>query len=236
VSKKVIMAGLIALCAVGLWAIEEPQSQEPTKEEMAKRLSAPRIAPLAETEWTEEQRKELEPPYKEGQLYNVVGTLARHWQAYKKFIVWGRHVLGDTSTLPPRERELLILRTGWLCCAEYEWGQHVVIGKKAGLTDEEITRIKEGPDAKGWRATKDLYCRSCSSKFLSLKPTPQATDYSELWSATDDDESIFRVVRLLWSSHYHPFPRGAGVVQPRRAWPAWLSPRRAGLFSEGAGA
>jgi hypothetical protein len=25
-----------------------------------------------------------------------------------------------------------------------------VIGKKAGLTDEEIARIKEGPDAKGW--------------------------------------------------------------------------------------
>ncbi|MGE0681444.1 MAG: carboxymuconolactone decarboxylase family protein [Candidatus Binatia bacterium] len=149
-SKKTILVGLVALCAVGLWVIEEPQSQESTKEGMAKRPSAPRIAPLAETEWTEEQRTELEPPYKEGQLYNVVGTLAQHWQAYKKFIVWGRHVLGDTSTLPPRERELLILRTGWLCQAEYEWGQHVVIGKKAGLTDEEIARIKEGPDAKGW--------------------------------------------------------------------------------------
>lgn len=143
-----MLAGLVVLCVAGLWAIEEPQSQE--KEGMAKRPSAPRIAPLAETEWTEEQRKELEPIYKEGQLYNVVGTLAQHWPAYQKFIVWGRHVLGDTSTLPPRERELLILRTGWLCQAEYEWGQHVVIGKKAGLTDEEIARIKEGPDAKGW--------------------------------------------------------------------------------------
>ena len=49
-----------------------------------------------------------------------------------------------------RERELLILRIGWLCQAEYEWGQHVVFGKGAGLTDEEIARIKEGPDAKGW--------------------------------------------------------------------------------------
>ena len=148
--KKAMSVGLIALCVVGLWAINESRSQESTKERMAERLSAPRIAPLAETEWTEEQRKELESPYKEGQLYNVIGTLARHWPAYKKFIVWARHVLGDTSTLPPRERELLILRTGWLCQAEYEWGQHVVIGKKAGLTDEEIARIKEGPDAKGW--------------------------------------------------------------------------------------
>ena len=58
--------------------------------------------------------------------------------------------MGETSTLAPRERELLILRIGWLCQAEYEWGQHVIFGKGAGLTDEEIARIKEGPDAKGW--------------------------------------------------------------------------------------
>ncbi|MBI3245545.1 MAG: carboxymuconolactone decarboxylase family protein [Deltaproteobacteria bacterium] len=114
------------------------------------RLSQPRIPPLTETEWTEEQRKVLEPFYKEGQTYNVVGTLARHWEAFQKFLVWGRHVVGDTSTLPPRERELLILRTGWLCRSEYEWGQHVIMGKKAGLTDAEIARIKEGPGAAGW--------------------------------------------------------------------------------------
>ena len=58
--------------------------------------------------------------------------------------------MGETSTLVPRERELLILRIGWLCQAEYEWGQHVVFGREAGLTDEEIARIKEGPDADGW--------------------------------------------------------------------------------------
>src|SRR5262244_3345745 len=146
-NKKVTALGVVTLFAVGLWSMGEPQSQENGQ---GVRLTKPRIAPLTEAEWTDEQRKELEPNYKEGQLYNVVGTLARHWQAYKKFLVWGRHVLGDTSTLPPRERELLILRTGWLCRAEYEWGQHVVFGKAAGLTDAEIARIKEGPDAAGW--------------------------------------------------------------------------------------
>ena len=114
------------------------------------KLSQPRIAPLTEAEWTDEQRKVLEPVHKEGRVYNVRGTLARHWQASKKFGVWGYHVMGDTSTLLPRERELLILRTGWLCQAEYEWGQHVIYGKAAGLTDAEIAQIKEGPDAAGW--------------------------------------------------------------------------------------
>lgn len=116
------------------------------------KLSQPRIAPLTEAEWTDEQRKVLEPVHREGRVYNVRATLARHWEASKKFGVWGLHIMGETSTLIPREREILILRIGWLCQAEYEWGQHVLYGKKAGLTDEEIARIKAGPDAEGWDA------------------------------------------------------------------------------------
>jgi len=150
--KKRMILGIAVALAAGIWASAAPQPSESGAGE-AGAPSPPRIAPLAETEWTEEQRKALEPSYREGQLYNVVGTLARHWPAYQKFMVWARYVLGvgeETSTLPPRERELLILRTGWLCHAEYEWGQHVVIGKKAGLTDEEIARVKLGPDVPGW--------------------------------------------------------------------------------------
>ena len=45
------------------------------------KLSKPRIQPLTEAEWTEEQRPVLEPVYKEGRVYNVLGTLARHWPA-----------------------------------------------------------------------------------------------------------------------------------------------------------
>jgi alkylhydroperoxidase family enzyme len=56
----------------------------------------------------------------------------------------------NKSTLPPRDRELLILRIGWLCRAEYEFGQHVVIGRREGLSDEEIERVTRGPDAEGW--------------------------------------------------------------------------------------
>jgi alkylhydroperoxidase family enzyme len=89
----------------------------------------PRIAPLAPAEWSDAQREVLEPAYREGRVYNVTGTLARHWKAYEKFRVWSSHVMGETQTLAPRERELLILRTGWLCRSEYEWGQHVRIAR-----------------------------------------------------------------------------------------------------------
>jgi 4-carboxymuconolactone decarboxylase len=113
------------------------------------KLSKPRVAPLAKEGWTEEQRKFLEPFYT-SHLYNVTGTLARHWEASKKFGVWNSHILGATGTLPPRDREILILRTGWLCQAEYEWAQHVLIGKANGLTDGEIEQIRKGPNDEHW--------------------------------------------------------------------------------------
>ena len=60
------------------------------------------------------------------------------------------HINGGSSTLSPRHRELLILRIGWLCRAEYEWAQHVQIGLKAGVNDEEIARVRSGAEDPGW--------------------------------------------------------------------------------------
>jgi 4-carboxymuconolactone decarboxylase len=88
----------------------------------------------------------------------------------RRWLVFGNHVLFK-STVPARERELVILRVGWLCEAEYEWAQHVRIGKQSGLTDDEVHRIKVGPTAKGWserdvlllRATDELHKEACIS-------------------------------------------------------------------------
>ncbi|MCI0387484.1 MAG: carboxymuconolactone decarboxylase family protein [Acidobacteria bacterium] len=113
------------------------------------RLTQPRLEPLAEEKWDDETRELLERLQMDGRVFNIFRTLAAHPKLLKRWLVFGNHILYK-STLPPRERELLILRTGWLCRAEYEWGQHVVIGKKVGLSPDEINRIKEGPDAPGW--------------------------------------------------------------------------------------
>jgi 4-carboxymuconolactone decarboxylase len=51
-----------------------------------------------------------------------------------------------------RDRELVILRAGYNWKAGYEWAQHKRIGLDCGLTEEEIERIKAGPDAPGWSA------------------------------------------------------------------------------------
>jgi alkylhydroperoxidase family enzyme len=113
------------------------------------RLQRPRVPPLADEELDAEARAVLEPLRTFGPALNIFGTLARHPKLLKRWLVFGNHVLAK-STLPPRDRELLILRIGWLCRSEYEWGQHVAIGRQCGLSDEEIHRVTEGPDAAGW--------------------------------------------------------------------------------------
>ncbi len=82
-------------------------------------------------------------------VLNVFGTLAQHPKLIKRWLVFANHVLLK-STISGRDRELAILRAGWRCHAPYEWGQHVVIGRREGISDEEIARIGAGPDAPGW--------------------------------------------------------------------------------------
>lgn len=115
------------------------------------RLSTPRISPLEASQMDDEQRELVEPTGPFGRVLNIMATLVRHPKLFKRWRVFANHIF-EKSTVPPRERELLILRIGWLCRSGYEWGQHVKLGEARGLTPEEIHRIAEGPDAPGWSA------------------------------------------------------------------------------------
>jgi 4-carboxymuconolactone decarboxylase len=114
----------------------------------AQRLRKPRIEPVKKESWTAEQRTLLEPMERAGRLYNVFSTMGNHVALATAWMTFATHVLRRNS-LPPRDREILILRIGWLCQSEYEWAQHVRIGKNEGLTDDDIRRIYAGPDEPG---------------------------------------------------------------------------------------
>jgi len=83
-----------------------------------------------------------------GRDLNIFRVMMHHPDLARRWTVFAGHVL-QKQTLPPRDRELLILRIGWLNQAEYEWAQHVEIAKRAGVTDVEIEKIKAGPKG-GW--------------------------------------------------------------------------------------
>ena len=113
------------------------------------RLPEPRIAPLDSHDWSDEAVSVMVPIVEAGPPINIFRTLAHHPALMRRWMVFANHVLVK-STLPVRERELVILRIAHLCRAGYEWGQHVVIAREAGLSDDEIRRIRVGSDLEQW--------------------------------------------------------------------------------------
>jgi 4-carboxymuconolactone decarboxylase len=122
------------------------------------RLSRPRLAPLQPSEWNEQQR-ELLTRGNQPRVLNVFATLVRHQDLYRRWLPFANHVLFK-STLPPREREMAILRIGWLCRSGYEFHQHTRIGRQAGLSDAEIERLKGSPDAATWTEAESALLRA----------------------------------------------------------------------------
>ncbi len=122
------------------------------------RLSEPRVLPLEESEWNDEVLKILKTVGRRN-LLNIFTTVARHPKLLKQLIYFGNQIL-TKSSIPAREREILILRIGWLCHSEYEWGQHTKIGKLCGLSDDDLKRIIEGPDAEGWDSFESALIQS----------------------------------------------------------------------------
>ena len=125
------------------------------------RLRSPRIAPVPQEDWTAEQTALATPLMTRGPILNIFRTLLGHPDALRAFLGWASYVLSKRSTLPAREREIVVLRIGFLCRSGYEWTQHVPIGLRAGLTEAEIVAIKQGADAPGWSAADAAIIRAC---------------------------------------------------------------------------
>jgi 4-carboxymuconolactone decarboxylase len=134
---------------------------------MANRPSSPRVRPLPRGERSPSAQALLESVTVAGAEANIFTTLVRAEGLTRKWLPFGGKLLN--GKIPGRDRELLILRTGWNCRAEYEWAQHVPIGLAVGLAQEEIDRVPAGPEAPGWspfdaallRAADELHHHWC---------------------------------------------------------------------------
>ena len=125
------------------------------------RLPAPRIAPLADSELSPEAREALAALPEYAQAFNIFRTQAHNPDALKAFLAWGNYVLSNRNSLSDRQRELAILRTGYLCRAGYEFAQHTVIGLRAGISQAEIAAIKQGGGAPGWDPLEAAILAAC---------------------------------------------------------------------------
>jgi alkylhydroperoxidase family enzyme len=147
---------------------------------------------------------------------NVFSTLAHHPRLLKQFSRFGGTLL-FRGLVPARERELVILRVGWNCQSVYEFGQHTLLGRTAGLSDDEITALAGGDTSGFARHERSLIAMAdelCSGDLVS---EPTWAELSERWSDAE-------LVELLLLAGYYRLVSGflnSAGVQLDQEVPAW---------------
>lgn len=127
------------------------------------------LTPLPPEDWPDElaeARASLGAPLHIHQVLANHPALLRAWMPFRNYIV-------RESDLEPRLRELVILRTAFLCSVQYEWVHHVARGKAAGLTDAEIEQVRAGA---GVGPLEDLLLRAADECFHSQLVLPETRD------------------------------------------------------------
>ncbi|MEO6092826.1 MAG: carboxymuconolactone decarboxylase family protein [Novosphingobium sp.] len=123
-----------------------------------------RIAPLAENELNDdalEISRKLRLAFgipEDGEVPELLRTMLRHPGLFKVQMDMGMELAGK-GAIPPRDREIAVLRNAWLIGAPYEWGEHVDLAKRYGMTAEEVARTITGSSAPEWTEHEAAICK-----------------------------------------------------------------------------
>ena len=155
---------------------------------------------------------------------NIFRTLAHNEPLSKAFRRLGAHLLLG-EVLPAREREIVILRVGWRCGSEYEFGQHTAIGSSVGLTDDEVARLAgcgAGVWSEGDRALVNLADELCDDDLVS------ANTWHVLRQRWNDAELLELLVLAGFYRMVSGMLNSTGVaLEPRTSgWPLRAAPLR----------
>ena len=181
----------------------------------------PRIAPL-------------EPPFK-GELGALLAkmtppgspdvlalfrTLAKNPKLAERMMTTGGHFLGKGSSLPIRDREIVIDRTCARCGAEYEWGVHVTgFAKIAKLTDAEVrATVHWPPDPDAWAPHEAALIAMVDA--LHETSTIDDAIWAELSRHYDEAQLVELVMLTGW---YHAISFVCNALRvPLESWQARL--------------
>jgi alkylhydroperoxidase family enzyme len=113
-------------------------------------------------------------------------TMVKHPELMKRQLEMGTTIFA--GRVPARERELAVLRIGWLLRAPYEWGEHVDIGQRYGVTKEEIERVTQGSGAPGWTEHEAAILRAVEEMLSNL--TVSDATWATLAKTWDDQQLL----------------------------------------------
>lgn len=131
----------------------------------------PRILPLKPEEFSEEVRTLTAEIQKaagvpvDGYIPDYMATVLRYPELCRIHSDLAMLLMAK-GALSVRDRELAVLRTGWLTQAPFEWNAHVEMGRRlAGVTREEVDWIIIGSSAPGWNAHERAVLRAVEELF-----------------------------------------------------------------------
>lgn len=179
-------------------------------------MTPPRIPPLPAADRDPRTQEVLDGLGQTmGAELNIFTTLAHHPRLLKRWSAFGGALL-YRGRLSDRERELLIMRTGYLCRAHYEWGQHVAFCHAAGIDDDEIARITSGPDDPAW-STEDAVLLRAADELHADSRIGDAT-----WTALAsryDEQQLIEICMVVGQYHLVAFTLNSLGVEPEPGLP-----------------
>lgn len=189
----------------------------------------PRIEPLRTEEFTDEMRETIRSmarltptPDSDDEALSgntesadpgvteMLATMIRHPELYGYHLDLARVLF--QGALPPRDRELAILRVGWLLQAPYEWGEHVWIGKENGLSAEEIERVTRGSSAEGWSERDRAIVRSVEELIGDAMISDGAWD---VLASEFDEKQLIELVMLVGQYQTVAYYQNSLRLRPR---------------------
>lgn len=164
-----------------------------------------RLPPLkaAEAGWVQKMMSSAVIRFGGVNASNLFLTLLRNPRIFGPWLVFAQTLMPN-GQLDRRTTELAILRVAWNCRSRYEWGQHVDIGLRAGVSVEDIRRVAKGPEADGWDDTCRHVLRACDE--LQSDNVISGSTWSAL-AQLFDEKRLLELVMLI--NHYRML---AGVL------------------------
>jgi 4-carboxymuconolactone decarboxylase len=128
---------IVALYATVAMSSEPAASQQHGASTMSEH--APRVPAIPPEQFTAEQAEIAGDRHQ----WNFTRVMVQHPTVYRTYIPYAEQLMARSS-LPPRDREILILRTLRLCNETYDATHHELIGRNVGLTEAEIRAAQTG--------------------------------------------------------------------------------------------
>jgi len=182
---------------------------------MVTNSSPPRVPPMRDEELDSSARAVVSefPP---GSVVNITRTLLWHPDVLSAYRTFGTKL--RRGILPARDLELVILRIAWRCRAETEWGGHVHAALESGLSERDIARIPEGPDALGWSAFDSVLLAAVDE----LHDVSSLSD--ETWARLADvydRRQMIEFVLVVGNYHMLSYVMNAFRIEREPGWPGF---------------